>query len=1115
MMPANERVIIELGGLLNKPTDLCILPRSAQGTISPAIIELAKGFDIPLRQDASPLGDLIVEPVVSPKAMCRKVGWATSVSRNLSHIEAIRSIFASLAVYLDKDEEVGDVQTPLLGTGAGGLKDFDVYRAVVEEMNSSNSAARIRIMVNEESRYEDLINTISSSQEGGAPAREARDTYLLALPSSTISASEEYFRTFFDHFREGGYITANWDVGRELKKDDRVFLMRRGDLAGLVGSGTVVSTEAASRKKGEARTHADIDWDYLAPTPLIDVQTLEKQIDPRIAWQEAENGEELPAETALRLEKMWGELREAPQSMPPLLPPHAWVETDSISTEAANFLDRDRLDLKDQAGIFAALLVAQSIHPPLALCLLGDWGVGKTFFMRLMQENIQLMTGKGGASTAGEGAVTRAVQIEFNAWHYVDSDLWASLASHIFNGLTDNLAGKAEKPAQARQQLRSKISSSALEKEQAEGAIEVAKAKRQEAVAELQKHERDRAKAKADYEADRLQRVWEAVMTVNASGKDDKTFQSLKQDAERTAKELGITDVIDSATEARRVYLQLRQIYSKRSGVNSLLATLFSGKQLWMSLGVLAACTGLAVAIPLLLRRFAGDQETVRAFVAPVLQLTTVLGGISAWVGKKLSSVSAAITYLDKVQTEMHNRSLIMDTVSRAETQASKNLKKADAEIATQQRKIEEADRQISAAQAEIQRIDSGGLVYDFLQGKAADSRYLDRLGLISVIRQDFEKLKKTLVDWQENYARTATKRSDTDTRPVERIILYIDDLDRCPPKRVVEVLQAVHLLLAFDLFVVVVAVDSRWLERSLNEEYNPDGAKERPNEPVHRFSAHNYLEKIFQIPFTLPAMTAETYGALVLRMINEPREAALKRSAEASGETKPFPPQDAGTGVEKKTAASQAQNTSGETPDGKGEGGQQPPPKEVTKADGVEKDDELEKKARFVAEQRIKAMILHEYEQQFITGLFPFIGTPRKTKAFINIYRLIRVNAFSMKEHPSYLDKENGQYRIVLTLLAISLGVPVAPRLLPVFRVGLEMEAGGGTFTEILKNWCDALAIPVTDTNDLLEKVDQTIFLLKEKNAGSIENDMTRYRDFVDIVSRYTFYCGEASSSR
>jgi len=48
---------------------------------------------------------------------------------------------------------------------------------------------------------------------------------------------------------------------------------------------------------------------------------------------------------------------------------------------------------------------------------------------------------------------------------------------------------------------------------------------------------------------------------------------------------------------------------------------------------------------------------------------------------------------------------------------------------------------------------------------------------------------------------------------PFKRIVLYIDDGDRCPPDKVVEVLQAVHMLLAFRLFV---AVDVRWVATSL-----------------------------------------------------------------------------------------------------------------------------------------------------------------------------------------------------------------------------------------------------------------------------------------------------------
>ena len=72
------------------------------------------------------------------------------------------------------------------------------------------------------------------------------------------------------------------------------------------------------------------------------------------------------------------------------------------------------------------------------------------------------------------------------------------------------------------------------------------------------------------------------------------------------------------------------------------------------------------------------------------------------------------------------------------------------------------------------------------------------------------------------------------DPTVVNRIILYIDDLDRCPPEKVVDVLRAIHLLLAFRLFVVVVAVDARWMKRSLKDRFSlmlgaPGTVQQRP----------------------------------------------------------------------------------------------------------------------------------------------------------------------------------------------------------------------------------------------------------------------------------------------
>jgi hypothetical protein len=118
------------------------------------------------------------------------------------------------------------------------------------------------------------------------------------------------------------------------------------------------------------------------------------------------------------------------------------------------------------------------------------------------------------------------------------------------------------------------------------------------------------------------------------------------------------------------------------------------------------------------------------------------------------------------------------------------------------------------------------------------------------------------------------------DTRPrIDRIVLYIDGLDRCPPDRVVELLEAVHLLLAIPRFVVVVAVDPRWLLRAIAVHYRevlaPTGVTMSDvgiagdpeigpdDEGPWASTPAQYLEKIFQVVFTLAPMTTAGYTTL------------------------------------------------------------------------------------------------------------------------------------------------------------------------------------------------------------------------------------------------------------
>ena len=100
----------------------------------------------------------------------------------------------------------------------------------------------------------------------------------------------------------------------------------------------------------------------------------------------------------------------------------------------------------------------------------------------------------------------------------------------------------------------------------------------------------------------------------------------------------------------------------------------------------------------------------------------------------------------------------------------------------------------------------------------------------------------------------------------IDRIVIFIDDLDRCPAAEVVRVLEAVNLLFGFELFVVVVAVDSRWLLRSLEGTFSEafdtdDGPAPTPQ---------NYLEKIIQIPFWLRPMEPAGFGRLLTTLAGE-----------------------------------------------------------------------------------------------------------------------------------------------------------------------------------------------------------------------------------------------------
>lgn len=85
------------------------------------------------------------------------------------------------------------------------------------------------------------------------------------------------------------------------------------------------------------------------------------------------------------------------------------------------------------------------------------------------------------------------------------------------------------------------------------------------------------------------------------------------------------------------------------------------------------------------------------------------------------------------------------------------------------------------------------------------------------------------------------------------RLIVFIDDLDRCLPEKAVEILETVKLFLEVEGVVFVLGMDKQVIERGIDVRYRamlPNGIEQN-----RVISGDTYLEKIIQIPFLLPAM--------------------------------------------------------------------------------------------------------------------------------------------------------------------------------------------------------------------------------------------------------------------
>lgn len=633
------------------------------------------------------------------------------------------------------------------------------------------------------------------------------------------------------------------------------------------------------------------------------------------------------------------------------------------------------------------LILLEAAEPPLAIGVFGSWGSGKsTLIAELKQEidrQIELAPARedaGASGDAGLARVTGVMQLEFNAWTFADSEnLWASLTAELFDQIAaggSGAQGDAERGALLVKEVAARVGREA-------SALTLAKMRLEDSEAEIAVARKAVTEAKA--KAEGVGAIVDAMLDtfsdmINAddakdAGKDE------DGDEKKSQKDAKSESAIDAVRQALLVDpgqpgAELARKYAEAASPMRQLPVF-----VWAWIRSQAGLRKLAIVVVGVILGIILGVGAAR-YATPLLgRLAPYLG----WVpGALLAAASFGYALRSVVLPLWRGAALFRKKYEEARTTSMAAVKAARKQLQESERSKSEAKEQIDRGTPIVERygaIADGAspppeMMLEYLLRDSADVTELrGRLGTLGTVRRCF---------WQLNHIIQQMKRSGAGGG-VERIIIYIDDLDRCSEQQVVQVLEAIHLMLAFPCFVVVAAVDVRWLESALRAQHQAMAGESATIAPA------DYLEKIFQIPFwvrTLSPGVADRspyvdYVRSLLRLDDEQPE-----EEEDDEEFEPVPVDDRHGAF---------------------------PRLEPHRPSEAELETAAGRQLKLTAE-----------EAQLIEAMQPIAArSPRAVKRMVNIYRLIRV---SVAEHllDDYLraGRDTAPYWAVILVLAWETGL-------------------------------------------------------------------------------------------
>lgn len=902
--------------------------------------------------------------------------FVVTLERNRStHYSLERNLYSALSTTVERIRDK-KVWFPLMGTGDGGLSLLESYEITAKVINrfSNNFTNQFSLTIafpdSEDAKQ--LRNQLAHSSQNENAADFLRKLNTNFFLAGAFWSGEDQVERFFEE--------KIWEKGqKDNSYSDTIYSIKKNDII-ILKSAFSSNAESILRVKGfgivthisEDGASIEVDWRIrdinldipilgkyrrtIALTAFDDVLKIFSFLDP----------------------SQWQRLLPAPHNLPSNTERIAGLVSDS---EKGN----DHLGIDKDIKAFARVIAAKSFEPPLAIALFGKWGSGKSFFMRKLREQIEDFSEREARGMYCKGVV----HIHFNAWSYMDANLWASFVSRIFEGLQEYI--KSEKLGEEKEKNIKMALSEELNVTKSN--IDTLKEKKevvQKQIEALEKKQKDAQNFVIDKINELKSRTaWDIVKKIDQNFNAREQIQeALKENDSYVKTEEELRKIIPE-----KYWNNPKEAYEQAKSKYTFLKEFFKCKNIAKNIIWLTGILLVIFFLPGLLELLGITISKVNLNLPQsVLAFLATLGFIwrqAETVYRKLQPVLASFWKIKENYEQEREKALA--SFKQKEKAIKLEIEKGKEEILLFAEQIQKAEIVSAELEYKINNAIASETLYTFIDERSKSDDYKKHLGIISIIRKDFEILNSLFIGHNKEIAH----QIDVEIfrkyfkKPVERIILYIDDLDRCPEENVVQVLEAVNLLMAFPLFIVIVGVDPRWVKNALIKKHTLQfrGILNGDGNGVEQIEPSNYLEKIFQIPFHLKDAGPQNVKEMI-------RQLATTNPAYKSDINNALA--DDGTFLTEKDD-SLLINEDGTF-------------LVAEQSDAVAIEDELS----IQIHENIDFIVLSEMEIELLQDMGEIIGpNPRAIKRFVNVFKVV-------KAHEDYGLANNEDRRELLTILFI-----------------------------------------------------------------------------------------------